>query len=349
MAAFLHDELVAPGAEGRADKRPAATRSPASAPFGVNRAQIFNITTKVFAFQVPPVYHARNREEPAAAGGSRVMHDRPSVVVLYNPAKPDAKATTASLVETLGPKATVLATGPITDVLACVKGNPVRILVLGGDGSLLSVARSTAHLGIPLVGVNFGKLGFLAEFSLDDVAQYLDAVLTDPAIVSSRMMMEVTITRPDGCSVRSLAVNDCVVNTGPPFRMIELSITIDGHFLTDVSGDGLILATPCGSTAHNMSVGGPIVHSGVQALIMTPIAPHSLTHRPLVMSGESSIEVLARQANAGTTVVIDGQAMFPLGIGDRLVVHRADVAFQLVCHPTQHRWHTLTRKLKWGQ
>ena len=277
------------------------------------------------------------------------MHDRPSVVVLYNPSKPDAKATAASLVGALQNKATIAASGPIADVLNCVSGNPTRILVLGGDGSLLSIARATAHLGIPIVGVNFGKLGFLAEFSLEDVARYLDAILTDPAIVSSRMMIEVTIGRRDGSSVRALAVNDCVVHAGPPFRMIELSITIDGHSLTIFNGDGLVLATPCGSTAHNMSVGGPIVHSGVQALIMTPIAPHSLTHRPLVMSGDSTIEVLARQANSGTTVVIDGQMMLPLAAGDQLTVRRADAAFQLVCHPTQHRWHTLTRKLKWGQ
>lgn len=277
------------------------------------------------------------------------MLDRPGVIVLYNPAKPDAKATMASLVETLRHKATVLETGPIAEVLNCVGGDPARILVLGGDGSMLSVARAVAHLGTPIVGVNFGKLGFLAEFSLDDVTQHLDVILTDQTIISRRMMIEVTINRRDGSTVRSLAVNDCVVHAGPPFRMIELCITIDGHLLTNFSGDGLVLATPCGSTAHNMSVGGPIVHSGVQALIMTPIAPHSLTHRPLVMSGESSIEVLAHQATTGTTVVIDGQAMYPLGAGDRLVVRRANEAFQLVRHPTQHPWHTLTRKLKWGQ
>lgn len=277
------------------------------------------------------------------------MDDRPSVVVLYNPAKPDAKATASALVSMLRQKANVLATGPIAEAFSCVSGQPARVLVLGGDGSLLSVARAIAHLGIPVVGVNFGKLGFLAEFNLDDVTRHLDAILTDPTIISSRMMIEVTIRRRDGSPVRTLAVNDCVVNAGPPFRMIDLSISIDGYHLTDVSGDGLILATPCGSTAHNMSVGGPIVHSGVQALIMTPIAPHSLTHRPLVMSGESCIEVLARQANAGTTVVIDGQMMLPLGASDRLAVRRADAAFELVRHPTQHRWHTLTRKLKWGQ
>ena len=131
--------------------------------------------------------------------------------------------------------------------------------------------------------------------------------------------------------------------------MIELSILVDEDHLTNVGGDGLVLATPTGSTAHNMSVGGPIVQPVTRAIILSPISPHSLTHRPIVTAGESIIEVVACKVNAGTTVVIDGQVELPLREEDRLVVRRWPHDFQLVHHPGQSRWHTLTQKLGWGR
>src|SRR5690606_34408863 len=155
------------------------------------------------------------------------------------------------------------------------------------------------------VGVNFGKLGFLAEFSQDDVLRHLDAVLGDDTIVSRRIMLQAEVRENDVVHFRSVAVNDCVVHAGPPYRMINLSLTVGGDPLTEFSGDGLVIATPCGSTAHNMSVGGPMVQSEVPAIIITPISPHSLTHRPLVVAGDAVVEVHARQVNGGTSVVID--------------------------------------------
>jgi len=181
------------------------------------------------------------------------------------------------------------------------------------------------------------------------VARHLEAILDDPGIVSVRMMLEATIRRADGRQEKSLAVNDCVVHAGPPYRMIELAIAVDGHHLTNFGGDGLVVATPSGSTAHNMSVGGPIVQADVGALIVTPISPHSLTHRPLVVADRSTIEVSARQANQGTTVVVDGQVPLPLAVRDLLVVRRAGANFQLVHNPAQPRWYTLTKKIRWGR
>ena len=131
--------------------------------------------------------------------------------------------------------------------------------------------------------------------------------------------------------------------------MIELAISVDGDHLTNVSGDGLVLATPSGSTAHNMSAGGPIVQPGARGIVLSPINPHSLTHRPLVVPSDASIEVVARRVNPGTTVVIDGQVSLPLGRQDRLTVRRWSHDFQLVRNPAQPKWHTLTQKLGWGQ
>jgi len=271
------------------------------------------------------------------------------VVILRNPDKPTAETALASLAEHIGQRTTVAATGITTDAGELSHAKPDRIIILGGDGSLLAVARGLKGRQVPIVGVNLGKLGFLAEFSLEDVREHLAAILNDLSIVSYRMMLEVTIVRPDSTTSKVLGVNDCVVHAGAPHRMIALSITVDGSHLTDFSGDGLVLATPSGSTAHNMSVGGPIVQSEVRALIITPISPHSLTHRPLVVAGNASIEVLVQQANEGTTAVLDGQVPHPLSAGDRLRVRRAACDFQLVHNPALRKWYTLTEKLKWGQ
>ncbi len=163
------------------------------------------------------------------------------------------------------------------------------------------------------------------------------------------MMLEVAIAGREADGLPAMAVNDCVIHAGPPYRMIHLAIRADGDPLTDVSGDGLVLAAPSGTTAHNLSVGGPIVQAEICAIAISPIAPHSLTHRPLVVHGQTVIEVVAQQVNEGTTAVIDGQVSLPLHEGDRLVVRRHPHNFQLVHNPSQPRWYTLTKKLKWGQ
>ncbi len=277
------------------------------------------------------------------------MNRRRRVAIIRNPNKPEAEATLTSLARVLGQQADVVATGVIADAESLAGTNPDRIIVLGGDGSILAVVRALRDRQVPIAGINFGKLGFLAEFSLDELQQQLDAVLNDPAIVSSRMMIDAAISADGSRIAQSVVANDCVVHAGPPYRMIELSISVDGDHLTRVSGDGLVLATPSGSTAHNMSVGGPIVQPGIRAIILSPISPHSLTHRPLVVVGDSVIEVVACRVNSGTTVVIDGQVSLPLNEGDRLTVRRWPHDFQLVHSPAQPKWHTLTTKLKWGQ
>ncbi|HSW46647.1 MAG TPA: NAD(+)/NADH kinase [Phycisphaerae bacterium] len=277
------------------------------------------------------------------------MTGQPKVLILANKDKPEATALLASMKDIVSQQAEVAGTGVLEETASLAASGPDHIIVLGGDGSILAVAQALGARQIPIAGVNLGKLGFLAEFSFADVERHLNAILRDRSIVSSRMMLESVVTTADGKPLRTLAVNDCVVHAGPPYRMIDLSIKVNGHHLTDFSGDGLILATPSGSTAHNMSVGGPIVQFDVRALLLTPIAPHSLTHRPLVVAGDSTIEVYARRANNGSMIVVDGQIPLPFRVGDRLAVRRAGCEFQLVHNPDQPRWYTLTKKLKWGQ
>lgn len=277
------------------------------------------------------------------------MKQRPRVAIIRNPDKPDAEATLASVVQDVSTRADVVTTGVLDEAESLASQRLDRVIVLGGDGSILAVARALADRQTPIVGVNFGKLGFLAEFSVEELAEQLEPILSDDRIVSRRMMLETAIARNGDQIARSLAANDCVVRAGPPYRMIDLAITVDGEHLTHLSGDGLVLATPSGSTAHNMSAGGPIVQPGTHGIVLSPISPHSLTHRPLVVAGDATIEVIASRVNPGTTVVIDGQVSLPLAQRDRLTVHRADHDFQLVRNPAQPKWHTLTAKLGWGQ
>jgi len=274
---------------------------------------------------------------------------RPRVVVVYNPDKPYVEATKATLMEDLRRRIDVVATGTIAETTRLAESNPDRLIVLGGDGSILAVVRALKERQVPIIGVNFGKLGFLAEFTAEELDKNLALAVGDSAIVSPRMMITAEIAGNGRQAAQSVAVNDCVVQAGPPFRMIELSVSVNRDHLTNISGDGLVLATPNGSTAHNMSVGGPILQPETRAIVLSPISAHSLTHRPLVFAGDSVIEVVACSVNEGTTLVIDGQVSLPVHVGDRITVRRWPADFQLVRNPAQAEWHTLTTKLKWGR
>lgn len=277
------------------------------------------------------------------------MSRRRRVAILWNPGKAEAEATAGRLAEYVKQHAELAATGVVDDAVSLREAGLDRIIVLGGDGSILAVARGLGEQQVPIAGVNFGKLGYLAEFTVEELKGHLEAVLGDAGIVSERMMIDTCTFDGDGRAHCAAGVNDCVVHAGPPYRMIELAISVDGAHLTNASCDGLVIATPSGSTAHNMAIGGPILQSRVNAVVLSPISPHSLTFRPLVVDGTSVIEVLVRQANPGTTMVIDGQVTFPLTVGHGVRVTRSRRNFQLVHNPTHSRWYTLTKKLKWGQ
>lgn len=187
---------------------------------------------------------------------------------------------------------------------------------------------------------------YLADFSLEDLKDTFDRVVADAKLISRRMILGVSLPGANGSE---LALNDCVIHAGPPFRVIRLAVRVDGEPLTTVSGDGLIVATPGGSTAHNVSAGGPILQPGISAFVLTPLSPHSLTHRPLVVECDSTIEVTAITANEGTVVSLDGQRTVPLRTDEAVIIQRSPIDLQLVRNPKHSRFHTLVTKLKWGQ
>ena len=271
------------------------------------------------------------------------------VYLLANPDKPDAGGVLDDLRGFAQSRCDLVGADLSMQGDGAIKAKADRIVVLGGDGTLIGVAGSLGTNQIPLIGVNAGKLGFLAEFSIDELKRCFDRAITDESIISRRTVLKANIIRNGGAHESSLAVNDCVIQAGPPFRIISLGISINGQHLTDVDGDGLIVCTPSGSTAHNLSAGGPVMQPGVDAIILTPLCPHSLTHRSMVIERESAIEIQAQDVNPGTTAILDGQVSHPLQPGDCVTLSRFEADFLLVHNPLYAKWHNLVTKLHWGQ
>jgi NAD+ kinase len=220
-------------------------------------------------------------------------------------------------------------------------------LVLGGDGAILRAARQMGYRQTPVLGVNLGKLGFLADLSPEELRQVWPSVLQGDFHITRHLMFECCVSGPKG-SCTFLGLNDVSVHAGPPFHMIDLCLLVDGQVVARASCDGLIISTPVGSTAHNLSVGGPILGQELSAFAITFIGPHTLTHRPVVDSAEKIYTILPEQLTPGTTLVIDGQELLPLGEENRVTVRKAPVSFGLVKVPGHNYYHTLRDKLRWG-
>lgn len=273
---------------------------------------------------------------------------QPRVYLIGNPDKQHVREVFEELRAWIPARAELVGSAVSLDVHEVLAKRPDRVIVLGGDGTLLGVAGKLAADQLPLVGVNLGKLGYLAEFTVEALKAAFDRVVADADLIIPRMMLDLQINGAGASPVVERAVNDFVIRDGAPFRMIELAIRVNGDFLTRVTGDGLIVATPTGSTAYNMSAGGPILRPGTSGIVLTPICPHSLAHRPLVVESDAAIEVTARKVNAGTVISIDGQRILPLRVGQQLLIGRSPHSFLLVRNPEVPRWHTLVTKLKWG-
>jgi NAD+ kinase len=222
-------------------------------------------------------------------------------------------------------------------------------IVFGGDGSIISAVRSLSQSRVPVVGVNLGKLGFLAEFSVGEIKRFFDDIISGKAAIERRMMLKCSIVSGGKEKFCSAAINDIFITAGLPFRMIELKMLVDGQALADCVGDGLIICTPTGSSAYNLSAGGPILSANMKAMVVTPICPHSLSFRPIVIGGESKVEVFGIRVNDGTTVSIDGQVSCKLSIDDVVRIEKSKSDFLIVNNPLRTQWDTLSSKLNWAE
>lgn len=271
------------------------------------------------------------------------------VAIIGSPEKPSAAETLERTKRWLADRAEVVFADLTYDSKRALAEKPDLLIVLGGDGTMIATVHNLREQQLPIVGVNLGKLGFLAEFTIEQLEQEGGFLFAGELPLTRRVMLEVARQNAAGTTFRTPAVNDCVVLAGPPFRMIHMTVEADGDEVAQLRGDGLIIATASGSTAHNLSAGGPILAPTAESFILTPICPHTLTNRPLVMDARSRIVLRVTQANPGTTVAIDGQTSRPFHSSDRIEISRYAADFLLVRNPKDSAWSALRRKLMWGE
>ncbi|GAB5404070.1 MAG: NAD(+)/NADH kinase [Aureliella sp.] len=237
------------------------------------------------------------------------------------------------------------------------------VVVLGGDGSMLSAARRMGLFQVPVVGVNLGRLGFLAALGVDELERIWPQVCAGNYPVDEHVMLQCSICRNGPMSAEcsqgalgpdldertpQLALNEASILGGPPFSMLQIDLYVDGDLASTYSCDGLIISTPVGSTAHNLSAGGPILHRRLQAVVISPISPHTLTMRPVVDRADRDFEMVVRQGHETVSAVFDGRVLSKLDEGDSFRISKAPVAFQMIRVPGKGEYRTLREKLGWG-
>jgi len=284
----------------------------------------------------------------------------PKLAIFGDTHRPSVPQAIAEFRRFAGGKAQILACGTGVDRDADTLRRCDYAVVFGGDGTLISAARVLSPLRIPVIGVNLGKLGYLAEFSVPELEQQFDRIVSGKVPIERRMMLACRVLpaskkgagpgliAPKAGPVLASAVNDVFVTAGPPFRVIELEIAVDGDRVARCIGDGLIVSTPTGSTAYNVSAGGPILPASMKAMVVTPICPHSLSFRPIVISAASTVEIRGVRLNKGTTVAVDGQVHFGLDPGCAVRITKAPREFLVVNNPLRNAWDTLATRLGWA-
>ncbi len=278
--------------------------------------------------------------------------------------KPEAVAITGRLVEWLQPKGVEVyieegIEKSLRPNLTAPFLNPVKreeipshaemIIVLGGDGTLLSVARLVGSHEVPILGVNLGGLGFLTEITLEELYRVLERVIQGDFVTDERVVFHAAVIRRGERLAEFIVLNDAVINKGALARIIDLETTINGEYLTTFKSDGLIISTPTGSTAYNLSAGGPIVYPSLHCIIITPICPHTLTNRPIVIPDDVEVRAILKSKQQEVILTLDGQQGFVLEFGDVVEVKKAEGKILLIKSPYRHYFEVLRKKLKWGE
>jgi NAD+ kinase len=227
-------------------------------------------------------------------------------------------------------------------------GQVDALIVLGGDGTLLSMARAVGDLGVPMLGVNLGGLGFLTATTLDEMLPALEALLAGDMAVEERMVLGARLVRGGQVTGEYIALNDVVITKSAMSRIIDLAVSVDGRHATAYRADGLIISTPTGSTAYNLSAGGPILFPTMDAVVLTPIAPHTLSNRPIVLPAAQRIDVTLR-VEQEVMLTMDGQVGVPLRERDVVEIQKARARIRLMRFETKDFFSVLRTKLKWGE
>jgi NAD+ kinase len=269
------------------------------------------------------------------------------ILIVYNPRKPGIGKALANLKKLLSKKG-------INTVIRNVSSNLPQsdlCIALGGDGTILKVGRKLSCLKVPVLGVNLGSLGFLAEFSYNDLTRMIPKILKEQLNVENRIILNIEVNRKGKKVYSSAAVNDCIIHTGQSMRVTLFKVKINNRLLAEYIGDGLILSTPTGSTAYSLAAQGPIVYPALPVFVITPICPHTLSQRPIIVPSEDtiSVDIARHKSDKGVVLSIDGQETFNLKINDKVNIKSSKDKFLLVRHPGHNYYNILQNKLGWGK
>jgi len=285
-----------------------------------------------------------------------------SVGVVVKPNHAEAWETACELGEWLEKRGISLSGNPISQAekssAACeieaASGEKIGeevdlIVVLGGDGTMISTARAIGNREVPVLGINYGSLGYLTEFRIEEMFAALEDILAGAFELDRRVMLDVEHRRNDKTVSVNRVLNDVVVNKTALARIIEIEARYNGLFINSFRADGLIVATPTGSTAYNLSAGGPIVFPSMNAIVITPICPFTLSNRPIVIPDSAEIELILKTQNEEVALTLDGQVGFQIKPADRILIRKSATAFNVVQPPNRNYFDVLRDKLKWGR
>jgi NAD+ kinase len=286
--------------------------------------------------------------KPAPTPSTSKAADRPLRVVLLSAAeRPRVLAEARRLQAQIEQYAEIV----LTDFRAAEDLSQIdadAAVVLGGDGSILRAVHQMGDRQLPVIAVNLGKLGFLADVTPAELPEVLRDFRDGKLTIIEHLMFECRLMRAGELCARKVGLNETAIHSGPPFSLMDVDLYVDSELVTTYSCDGLIVSTPVGSTAHSLSAGGPILRKNLQAFVVMPISPHTLTNRPVVDSADRVYEMVVARPRAETSVVVDGQVLCRLQAGDRVAVERTDCRFRLVTAPGHSDYRTLREKLGWS-
>ena len=278
--------------------------------------------------------------------------------------QPDALKTMCDLTAWLGERGITLVGGPeierepIAQQTGCMveEAAPENlaagvdlILVLGGDGTMIATARLMGATEIPVLGVNYGGLGYLAEFRIEELYTALESILAGNYRLDRRVMLEIELLRGEAQVTHNRVLNDVVINKSALARIIEIEAYLNQQYVNSFRADGLIVSTPTGSTAYNLSAGGPVIFPSMNAVVITPICPFTLSNRPIVVPDDAVIELCLKTEQEDVALTLDGQVGFPLKVEDRVVISKSETTFNLVQPMNRNYFDVLRDKLKWGR
>ena len=284
--------------------------------------------------------------------------------IVLKPHQPEALKTICELVVWLAERDITLVGGPevereriehetgcpITQVeTADFAGAVDLILVLGGDGTMIATARIVGDQEVPVLGVNYGGLGYLAEFRIEELYSALESILAENYRLDRRVMLAVELQRGDNPPQTSRVLNDVVINKSALARIIEIETYLNSQFVNSFRADGLIVSTPTGSTAYNLSAGGPVIFPSMNAVVITPICPFTLSNRPIVVPDDAEIELLLKTDKEEVALTLDGQVGFPLEVEDRVKIRKSRTTFNLIQPSNRNYFDVLRDKLRWGR